>query len=124
MALSPWPTSTAALATATATLKAAIRGPDDATTQRVGAVAAAMVEREAPDAPQAIKDEAVIRFAGYLRAADWGDVSKMSVGAAKPGHGDKPCTDVSQLRCQGAAGGLEGAPRGEPSADALALAET
>ena len=80
MALSPWPTSAGALANATATLKAAIRATDDPLTQRVGAVAAAMVEREAAGAPQAIKDEAVIRFAGYLRAADWGDISKMSLG--------------------------------------------
>ena len=47
---------------------------------QVGSVASAMVEREAPGAPDAIKDEATIRFAGYLRAADWGDVSKMTLG--------------------------------------------
>ncbi len=78
--LSPWPTTPAALATATAALGTAIRSDDDARTQRVGEVAAAMVEREAPGAPQAIKSEAVIRFAGYLRSADWGDVSSMSLG--------------------------------------------
>ena len=80
MALSPWPTTTAALAAATATLKAAIRTDDDALAQRLGPVAGAMVEREAPGAPQAVKDEAVIRFAGYLRAADWGDISKTTLG--------------------------------------------
>ncbi len=71
MALSPWPTNPAALTAATAKLRAAIRldgVPDsDARTQRVGAVAAALVEREAAGAPQVVKDEAVIRFAGYLK---------------------------------------------------------
>lgn len=86
MALSPWPAATAAvsLANATATLKAAI-GPDldDARVQALGAAAAALVERYAPGAPQAIKDEATIRTAGWLREApssgarreDTGDIS-------------------------------------------------
>ena len=67
MALSPWPTSPVALATATAALRAATGIRDDATAQRLGAVAAARVENYAPMAPGPIKDEAVIRFAGYLR---------------------------------------------------------
>ena len=67
MALSPWPTSPVALATALATLRAATGIGDDATAQRLGAVAAARVERFAPTAPQVLRDEAVIRFAGYLR---------------------------------------------------------
>ena len=101
MALSPWPTSSVALATATATLRAAIRGPDDTVTQRVGAVAAAMVEREAASAPQAIKDEAVIRFAGYLRSADWGDISKMSLG---PRSRDMVTNHAPMFRNSGAKG--------------------
>ena len=81
-ALSPWPTSPAALATATATLKAAIAndGETDAVVQRVGAVAAARVEREAPSAPQPIKSEAVIRFAGYLYSADFGAYRDETIG--------------------------------------------
>ena len=67
MALSPWPSSPVALATATAALRAATGIRDDATAQRLGAVAAARVENYAPMAPQAIKNEGVIRFAGYLR---------------------------------------------------------
>lgn len=67
MALSPWPTSPVALATATAALRAATGIRDDATAQRLGAVAAARVESFAPMAPQAIKNESVIRFAGFLR---------------------------------------------------------
>ncbi len=69
MALSPWPTTPAALAAATASLRAALNlkpGVDDEPVQRVGAVAAALVERYAPAAPQAVKDEAVIRAAGWL----------------------------------------------------------
>ena len=79
MALSPWPTTPAALTSATATLKAAINAPDDATTQRLGAVAAAMTERYADGAPQAMKDESVIRFAGYLKQQPKGGVTKIDL---------------------------------------------
>ena len=87
--LSPWPAATAlvALERARNALRKAIGGtqsvaadpnanppvvavlgiPDDDTIDRFGAVAAARVEHYAPMAPQAIKNEAVIRFAGYLR---------------------------------------------------------
>ena len=80
MALSPWPTSPAALATATATLRTAIGTTDDPTTQRLGATAAALVERYAPDAPDAIKCEAVIRCAGWLLEAPAAGVRRSSVG--------------------------------------------
>ena len=67
MALSPWPTESTALTFATIELKAAI-GPDldDARVQALGAAASALVERYAPGAPAAIRDEATIRTAGYL----------------------------------------------------------
>ena len=68
MALSPWPTTPAALTIATAALRQASGIGDDTTAQRLGAVAAARVEHYAPMAPQPIKDEAVIRFAAYLSA--------------------------------------------------------
>ena len=80
MALSPWPTTPAALTTATATLKAAIGAADDATTQRLGATAAALVERFAPNAPDVVKDEAVIRTAGWLLEAPSAGVRRSSVG--------------------------------------------
>lgn len=80
MALSPWPASPVALTNATATLRAAIGGSDDVRTQQLGAVAAAMVEREAPGAPEAVKDEALIRFAGYLAQSDFGAIPKESLG--------------------------------------------
>ena len=84
MALSPWPTSPVALTNATATLKAQIgEDLDDARVQALGSTAAALVERYAPGAPPAVKDEAVIRCAGWLREApssgarreDTGDIS-------------------------------------------------
>ena len=67
MALSPWPTSPAALDKATAALKAATGITDDALAQRLGQVASLQVERYAPDAPQAIRDEAVIRMVGHAK---------------------------------------------------------
>ena len=67
-ALSPWPTSQAALAAATACLKAEVYGQDltDDRVKALGGAAAALVEAYAPDAPQAVKNEAVIRCAGWL----------------------------------------------------------
>ena len=65
MALSPWPTTTAALANATTALATACRCPESVAA-RLGPVVAALVERYASGAPTAIKDEAVIRAAGWL----------------------------------------------------------
>ena len=39
-----------------------------------------MVEKYAPGAPAAIKNEAVHRFAGYLKQASFGAIAKDSVG--------------------------------------------
>ena len=39
-----------------------------------------MVEQYAPGAPQALKDEAVIRFAGYLAGSDFGGIAKEGIG--------------------------------------------
>ena len=71
MALAPWParTATASLAEATRVLGEALSEGDDHITARLGATAASLVQRFAPDAPQVIKDEAVIRTAGWLRQA-------------------------------------------------------
>ena len=81
MALSPWPTSPAALATATATLKAAIgEDLDNARVQQLGSMASSRIEREAPRAPQAVKDEAVIRYAGYMVDGAFGAVESESIG--------------------------------------------
>ena len=83
--LSPWPTSPAALAAAVGCLKAAIadEGETDDTIARVGSVASARVEREAPGAPQAIRNEATIRFAGYVYSADFGAIRKETIGPSE-----------------------------------------
>ena len=70
MVLAPWPARTA-----TASLAAAIRelgralGADDDVTARLGATAAALVQRYAPDAPKPITCESVKWCAGWLREA-------------------------------------------------------
>ena len=71
--LSPWPSTPAALTAARACLKASIAGGANLTEERtdaLGGAGAAMVERFAPDAPQAIKNEATIRIAGWLHARE------------------------------------------------------
>lgn len=80
--LSPWPTSPVALTNARTCLKAAIGSDaDDDTLDRLGGAAAALVERFASLAPQAVKDEAVIRTAGYLEGTPHLGLTKLSVGA-------------------------------------------
>ena len=84
VALSPWPTTPAALASATSCLKAAI-GPElsDARVQALGAAASALVEVYAPEAPQALRNMAVEMVAGRLheqpsasrRSGSIGDIS-------------------------------------------------
>ncbi|MYI06798.1 MAG: hypothetical protein F4059_05645 [Gemmatimonadetes bacterium] len=69
--LSPWPTSPAALATARTCLTDTITEADglpDARVDAIGGAASALVERYAPDAPAAVKNEAVIRTAAWLHA--------------------------------------------------------
>ena len=83
MALSPWPTTPAAVTAAVARLKRAAQGEtldSDERAGELGAVAAAMVEQYAPGAPGALKDEAVIRFAGYLAQSDFGSIMKDGIG--------------------------------------------
>jgi len=79
--LAPWPNDRDALAAATAALKAALDPDlDDARVQALGEAAAARVQKEAPGAPQAVKNEACVRFAGYLNEADFGTVESESIG--------------------------------------------
>ena len=83
MALSPWPTTPAAVTAAVTRLKAAAQGAtldSDERAGELGAVASAMVEQYAPGAPQALRDEAVIRFAGYLAQSDFGPIAKETTG--------------------------------------------
>ena len=100
--LSPWPaaTATAALAAATACLKAAI-GPDltDERVQALGAAASALVEQYAPSAPQAVKNEATIRTAGYLAEHPSAAVRQDTVGDVTVSYA---AGNLSALRHSGA----------------------
>ena len=64
MALSPWP----AAADARDALREALHAPglSDDRIDALGSVASALVERHAPQAPQAVRNEAVIRTAGWI----------------------------------------------------------
>lgn len=79
--LSPWPTSPVAITNATAYLRPLIGGDlTDERIQALGATASARIEDYAPRAPQALKNEAAVRFAGYLAQSDYGAVADESVG--------------------------------------------
>ena len=81
-ALSPWPESPVANAAAVARLASALLTQDipAAEVNAIGCAASARVEREAPGSPQAIKDECVFRYAGYLTDGNYGAVRKRSIG--------------------------------------------
>lgn len=97
--LAPWPTTPAALAAATACLKAAI-GPDltDERVQALGSTAAALVERFAPNAPQPIRNEATIRTAGWLAEQPAAAIRSESVGDVETAYAP---THTSALRHSG-----------------------
>ncbi len=84
VALSPWPTrASMALDDATGRLRTVIGGRaalSDEDAAHLGATASALVESYAPSAPQALRDEATIRFAGYLAQSNFGDIAKESIG--------------------------------------------
>ena len=83
MVLAPWParTATASLAAAILELGAALGEDDDTVTARLGATASALVEQYAAAAPQVVRNEAVVRCAGWLREAP-------SYGARMESEGD------------------------------------
>lgn len=81
--LSPWPTTPAATAAALACMRAGgASHDDDDRLAAIGAAAAATVEGYAPSAPQALKNEAVIRFAGYLSqgTGGFGRIASETIG--------------------------------------------
>ena len=98
--LSPWPTTPASLTAATACLKAAI-GADltDERVQALGAAAAALVERYAPSAPAPIKNESVIRTAGYMLEQPSAAVRQDVVGEINTSYA---AGNLSALRHSGA----------------------
>ena len=78
--LSPWPSSPAALTAARTCLGDALGLTDESTVDRLGAAAAALVENFAPLAPQAIKNEATIRCAGWLAGQPHAAIRSEKVG--------------------------------------------
>lgn len=100
--LSPWPTSMVALQNARTCLKEAIGSDaDDATIDRLGGTAAALVERFAASAPQAVKDESVIRVSGWLSDVPHAGLTKLDVGGGISLMFDRDRTR-SALRLSGA----------------------
>ncbi len=90
MALSPWPTDAAELTTARRELKAALEFGSwdipEAALERVGAAASARVEKYASGAPQAVKDEALVRPAGRMIAGKfhmYGNDSRVEIGESE-----------------------------------------
>ena len=93
MALSPWParTAVASLAAAILELGAALGEADDTVTVRLGATVAALVERYAPDAPQPIKCEAVIRTAaGFARRHRTARAARARAKSRRPSRHRRP----------------------------------
>ena len=83
--LSPWSGTTLPMQRerAIARLREAIQGraaDSDEAACALGELAAARVELEAPDAPQAVRDEAVIRYAGYMAGSDYGSIRDETIG--------------------------------------------
>ena len=80
----PWPEPPGAeRATAgplTAEALAAEIGADLERATRLLATATAVVGDYAPTAPEALRNEAVIRFAGYLAGADYGATRTLTLG--------------------------------------------
>ena len=107
MALSPFPTSSQAATrtAAIAKLKRRVSGlssADDATVAELGEAAAAVIEEYAPGAPQAIRDEALVRYAGYLSQAPPGSVQKINVGDVEIEFRQAPPASSFQLSGAGA----------------------
>ena len=80
--LSPWPEGGEELENAIAKLRRVVIFIEDAArASEVGKLAAALVERYAPAAPADAKDEAVIRFAGYIsQSSSFGAIRKGGAG--------------------------------------------
>ena len=80
MALSPFPNDKTA---AVAKLRRVVLNlKDDERAAELGELAAALIEEYAPGAPQAVKDEAAIRFVGYL-AESIGPLQSVETGSVK-----------------------------------------
>ena len=97
--LSPWPTSPVANAEAVTCLMAALGGLDEAEAGRLGSTAATLVQHFAANAPQAIRDEATIRTAGWLAQQPMASVRSEGTGDIRTSFAP---THLSALRHSGA----------------------
>lgn len=78
--------------------------PDDLVrAERLLDVALERVNAYAPLAPVAAKNEAIIRFAGYLTGSDYGGVKSESIGPRSVEY-TPPSTNAAMFRNSGAAG--------------------
>ena len=106
MALSPWPNAgTQARTAAIAKLKRRVSGlgsADDETISEFGEAAAAVIEEYSPSAPGSVKDEALIRYAGYLQQAPPGSIQKIDVGGLEIEYRQAPPASSFQLSGAGA----------------------
>ena len=103
--LSPWPSPTAivALAAARDCLRAAIGSTAaDERIDLLGSTAAAQVERYAPTAPQSVRNEAVIRLAGWMKSSPAGDLVPTEAGALS--FSWRPGASRNAMRNSGAMG--------------------
>ena len=67
------------------------------------AAASLRVNQYAPHAPTALKNEAVIRFAGYMMGSDFGGVKSESIGPRAVEY-TPPSNNAAMFRNSGAAG--------------------
>ena len=105
MALSPWPTTPAARTAAIAKLKRRVSGlknADDTTIAELGEAAAAVIEEYSPGAPQAVRDEALIRFAGYISQTPSGAIQKIELKDISVEYRQAPPASSFQLSGAGA----------------------
>ena len=87
VALSPWPTDPTDLQSAIACLKEAIGAHlSDARFQALGEVTAELVERYGPEAPQGIRNEALLRCAGWLAQQPNASIRSERVGDISTGY--------------------------------------
>ena len=86
-------------------LAAEIGIPDDelGRAQRLLDAATAVIERYAPAAPVSLKNEATIRFCGYLTGSDYGGVRSESIGPRAVVY-TSPSNNPAAFRSCGAAG--------------------
>ena len=102
VALSPWPDGANSVQAVQCLVDAVVKA-DAAKAARVGPVAAAMVESYAPGAPQAVKNEAVVRLAGWILGTPAAAIRTGTAGPLSAGYDSKRAVGGA-LRNSGAMG--------------------